>query len=175
MCHHRQERCATFTVWPVDRALHASCVGDAGAAPRGGVGVGGADGGKWTAGREVNPISRKAQTSIGRHSMYAIHCHTCLHWGGFGGQCRHIWYTWSVWDRQDAHLYLMCDISGSGCLRLSNRREPSNHLVFRVCSNGFSKHSRCPASAVLLSWKPILLHFIFKDVPRFLFVYRDTS
>ena len=21
-----------------------------------------------------------------------------LHWGGFGGQCRHIWHTWSVWD-----------------------------------------------------------------------------
>ena len=20
-----------------------------------------------------------------------------LHWGGFGGQCRHIWHTWSVW------------------------------------------------------------------------------
>ena len=25
-------------------------------------------------------------------------CHICLHWGGFGGQCRHIWHTWSVWD-----------------------------------------------------------------------------
>ena len=24
-------------------------------------------------------------------------CHICLHWGGFGGQCRHIWHTWSVW------------------------------------------------------------------------------
>ena len=23
--------------------------------------------------------------------------HICLHWGGFGGQCRHIWHTWSVW------------------------------------------------------------------------------
>ena len=25
-------------------------------------------------------------------------CHICLHWGGFGGQCRHIWHTWSVWE-----------------------------------------------------------------------------
>ena len=25
-------------------------------------------------------------------------CHICRHWGGFGGQCRHIWHTWSVWD-----------------------------------------------------------------------------
>ena len=24
-------------------------------------------------------------------------CHICLHWGGFGGQCRHICHTWSVW------------------------------------------------------------------------------
>ena len=23
--------------------------------------------------------------------------HICLHWGGLGGQCRHIWHTWSVW------------------------------------------------------------------------------
>ena len=22
----------------------------------------------------------------------------CLHWGGLGGECRHIWHTWSVWD-----------------------------------------------------------------------------
>ena len=25
------------------------------------------------------------------HSMYAIY-------SGFGGQCRHIWHTWSVWE-----------------------------------------------------------------------------
>ena len=22
-----------------------------------------------------------------------------ISWGGFGGQCRHIFHTWSVWDR----------------------------------------------------------------------------
>ena len=39
---------------------------------------------------------------VGRdyHNMISqtLHvCHVCLHWGGFGGQCRHIWHTWSVW------------------------------------------------------------------------------
>ena len=29
-------------------------------------------------------------------------CHIYLHWGGLGGQCRHIWHTWSVWDIHNA-------------------------------------------------------------------------
>ena len=35
---------------------------------------------------------------IHTHTLHV--CHICLHWGGFRGQCRHIWHTWSVWDRQ---------------------------------------------------------------------------
>ena len=30
-----------------------------------------------------------------KHSMGLPYI--CLHWGGFGGQCRHIRHTWSVW------------------------------------------------------------------------------
>ena len=29
------------------------------------------------------------------HTLHV--CHIRLHWGGFEGQCRHIWHTWSVW------------------------------------------------------------------------------
>ena len=25
-----------------------------------------------------------------------------LHWGGFGGQCRHTWHTWSAWDNYNS-------------------------------------------------------------------------
>ena len=28
---------------------------------------------------------------------YMIICDICVHWAGVGGQCRHIWHTWSVW------------------------------------------------------------------------------
>ena len=32
------------------------------------------------------------------HISQTLHvCHICLHWDGFGGQCSHIWHTWSVW------------------------------------------------------------------------------
>ena len=30
------------------------------------------------------------------HTLHV--CHISLHWGGFGGQCRHICHTWSVWE-----------------------------------------------------------------------------
>ena len=30
------------------------------------------------------------------HSVYAYVCHICLHWGGLGGQCRHIWQSHGV-------------------------------------------------------------------------------
>ena len=43
------------------------------------------------------------QQSLAKRQLGAHHpdtpwdCHICLHWGGFGGQCRHILHTWSVW------------------------------------------------------------------------------
>ena len=42
---------------------------------------------------------REAKTvtamSLPRHSMGLPYMP--ISWGGFGGQCRHIWHTWSVW------------------------------------------------------------------------------
>ena len=32
--------------------------------------------------------------SVPKHSMYAIYI--CLHWDGFGGECRHIWQSHGV-------------------------------------------------------------------------------
>ena len=32
-----------------------------------------------------------------RHFMYAVYAYIILHWGVFGGQCRHISHTWSIW------------------------------------------------------------------------------
>ena len=34
---------------------------------------------------------------VSRHSMGLSYLPGYLHWGGLGGQCRHIWHTWSVW------------------------------------------------------------------------------
>ena len=39
--------------------------------------------------------STKAQTL----HVYHIYIYICLHWGGLGGQCRHVWHTWSVRER----------------------------------------------------------------------------
>ena len=42
--------------------------------------------------------------------------HIYLHWGGLGGQCRHIWHTWSVW------VYTEC----LGCIqRCSSSTHPA--------------------------------------------------
>ena len=36
-----------------------------------------------------------------RHSMGLAYLP--ISWGGFGGQCRHIWHTWSVWVLDETH------------------------------------------------------------------------
>ena len=49
-------------------------------------------------------ISASQRIELKKHKQtQTLHvCHICLHWGGFGGQCKHIWHTWSVWGRLDA-------------------------------------------------------------------------
>ena len=38
--------------------------------------------------------------SVPRHDLSGTAIGLPISWGGFGGQCRHIWHIWSVWDRQ---------------------------------------------------------------------------
>ena len=45
-------------------------------------------------GRHGEPEHRLMCLKCGPQTLHV--CHICLHWGGFGGQCRHIWHTWSV-------------------------------------------------------------------------------
>ena len=43
--------------------------------------------------------SNREHDIITKYNIYPdTVCHICLHWGGFRGQCRHIFHTWSVWD-----------------------------------------------------------------------------
>ena len=45
-----------------------------------------------------DPILLGCQEPASSHMSQTLHVwYIYLHWGGLGGQCRHIWHTWSVW------------------------------------------------------------------------------
>ena len=86
-----------------------------------------------------------------RHSMGPPYMP--INWGGFGGQCRHIWHTWNVWDIQP------CSMKTGQHVRAKNRAVrslfwqelsyPAPDAVWRDSTFHFPSSRECTCFSVL--------------------------
>ena len=101
-------------------------------------------------------------------------CRICLHWGGLGGQCRHIWHTWKVFGFSfwrspskldgtfSARVY---DSWSPWQLRCASRTSLDRHKAGRACKqrwrNTPSSKPAHPTSTHVLSQQGFLPQFRF--------------